>query len=104
MKHEVPVINLDGTVVERHRHLVEQLHKEAALGRVDVNLYRGTEVFGSEAFYTLSDGTVLHEVNGTAEDGSDYRMITLIVDGPEPDLLQRLLSRVHRRSFPTTKT
>ncbi len=92
MKYEIPVINSDSTVVEGRRHLIEQLRKEAAAGTVRVNLYRGPEEYGSEAFYTLSDGTVLHEVVATDETGEDYRILTLVVDEPQAGLLHRAWS------------
>ncbi len=83
MRCEFSVVNADGTVVETRKHLVEQLRKEAAEGTVRVRLYRGPEEVGSEAFYTLSDGSVLHEVVGEAGDGSPYSYLNLVVDEPE---------------------
>lgn len=91
MRQEVPVMNPDGAISSALADLVQRLHQEAESGELRVNLYRGPVELGSEAFYTLSDGTVLHEVNGTAEDGSDYRYLALVLD--EPDAKPRSFRR-----------
>ena len=103
MKHEFSVLNADGTVEPIHRRLLDQLYEEAARGTLKVNLRRGPEPYGTEAFYTLSDGTVLHEVNSTDEDGTDYRVITLVVKEAEAGLLNRLSARVAECWSPAAK-
>ncbi|MEW5987816.1 MAG: hypothetical protein AB1791_14370 [Chloroflexota bacterium] len=92
MKREIPVLRADGTVAAGRQPLLTRLWREAAAGRVQVNAYRGTN--HSEAFYRLSDGTLLHEVNEAAEDGTPYCRIWLVVEEAEPGLFQRLLERV----------
>ncbi|MEW5988201.1 MAG: hypothetical protein AB1791_16355 [Chloroflexota bacterium] len=89
MRYEVPVIQPNGSVAAGQAHLLERLRREATTGQVRVNAYRGTGIYGSEAFYTLSDGTVLHEVNGTAEDGSDYRTMSLVLEQPGKGFFHR---------------
>ncbi len=104
MRYEIPVLNPDGTVIEGRRKLLRRLRNEAARGILRVNPYRGPEEVGSEAFYTLSDGTVLHEVNGTAGDGSDYRSIHLVVNKPKAaGWLSRILSELGGRWSPATR-
>ena len=103
MKRELPILNSDGTVVASRQRLLHRLHAEAKQRKLRVNLCRGPEEYGSEAFYTLSDGTKLHEVNGTAKDGSDYRAITLVVGEAKVGLLQRWLSRGSERWSPAAR-
>lgn len=91
MRYEVPVIQPNGSIAASQAHLVERLRREATTGQVRVNAYRGVGIYGSEAFYTLSDGTVLHEVNGTAEDGSDYQMLSLVMNEPGTRFFRRFL-------------
>ena len=80
MKHEAEVIYLDGRITPGYEGLVERLSCEAAQGRLRVNLYRGMRGLGPEAYYTLADGTVLHEENGCTEDGTEYRVIRLVLN------------------------
>ena len=103
MNSEIPVLNADGTVVETRECVLDQLYEEAARGTLRVKLYRGPEAYGAEAFYTLLDGTVLHEVNGAAADGSGYRTISLVVEEAEPDALRRLLTRASERWSPIAR-
>lgn len=87
MKYELPVIQANGQVVTHRLHLIEKLHREANTGQVRVNRYYG--VYGSEAFYTLTNGAVLHEVNAIGEDGRPYRTIALVCVEPQASLWQR---------------
>lgn len=70
MRYEIAIVNVDGSIAPGGHPFIQQLKQEATAGKVRVNAYRGVGVYGSEAFYTLSNGVVLHEVNGTAADGS----------------------------------
>ncbi len=78
MNVQTTVIYQDGPTAPEWEALLARLYREAAAGKARVRLYRGARGYGSEAFYTLSDGTVLHETNETAEDGSERRVIRLL--------------------------
>lgn len=86
MGDEITVVDEDGLSDPEGTLLIEQLEQEAKRGTVQVNLYRGPERCGTEAFYTLSDGTVLHEVTGTTDDGQEYRYLVRMREGRAPRL------------------
>ena len=91
MGDKISVIHEDGTSDPEGTLLIEKLEQEAKRGTIQVKLYRGPERCGAEAFYTLSDGTVLHEVTGTTDDGQEYRYLVRMKDGgaPRPGLFRR---------------
>ncbi|MEW5986897.1 MAG: hypothetical protein AB1791_09720 [Chloroflexota bacterium] len=92
MKCEIPIVNVDGSIAPGGRPLIQRLKQEAVAGMVCVNAYRGIGIYGSEAFYTLADGTVLHEVNDVTSDGATHHCLMQVVRvrGPAVGVFQFL--------------
>lgn len=78
----LPIIQTKGGFKAGHQRLIKRIRQEVEAGKAQVTCYRGVGIYGSEAFYTFADGTVLHGVNTTADDGCDYSYLELVLKKP----------------------